>query len=184
MSDAPTNWMEQLEALGRGDRAALARLRRLVTGHLIRLGAYDRRDAWDDVAQEVLIRLWNAYRDEKIRDPKAFAGFSRTVTRNVLVDTLRRHRRADSDPMDEEFERRVAAEETGPDPGTRIALRDALAKLPERHREVIERIYLRGLTYDETARELDRPRGTVNRLQREAMQTLREILAGGDEVAI
>ena len=62
------------------------------------------------------------------------------------------------------------------DPATQLALRKALSALSERHREVVERVYIQGLSYDETASDLGKPRGTVNRLQREAMQQLREIL--------
>jgi RNA polymerase sigma-70 factor (ECF subfamily) len=181
MSSVAVDWMKQLEALGQGDRVALAHLRRLITGHLIRLGAYDRRDSWDDLAQEVVIRLWQAYSKGKIRDPKAFVGYSRTITRNVFVDSIRRHHREDDAPIDDDFDQTIPSEEPRPDPGTQIALRKALASLPERHRQVIERIYLQGYSYEETARDLDRPRGTINRLQREAVQMLREVLLPPEE---
>ena len=59
---------------------------------------------------------------------------------------------------------------------TKLALRNALGHLSDRHREVVESIYLQGRTYDETAAELQKPRGTINRLQREAMKQLRDIL--------
>ncbi|MBY0400492.1 hypothetical protein K2X89_09375, partial [Myxococcota bacterium] len=47
---AELDWFAELEALGRGDVAALARVRRLVTSQLSRMGAYAARDAWDDLA--------------------------------------------------------------------------------------------------------------------------------------
>ena len=46
--------------------------------------------------------------------------------------------------------------------------------------EVVERIYLENLSYDETAAVLNRPRGTINRLQREAILALRAQLLSGD----
>lgn len=169
------DWAEQLEALARGDTLALARIRRLVTGQLVRMRAYETREGWDDLAQEIIVRVWRSHRDGKIRDPRALPGFVRTLTRNAVIDAQRK-KQPELGQEDDEVERRAEESEPPLDPGTQIALRNALDRLPERHREVVERLYLKGLSYDETAAELDRPRGTVNRLQREAMQRLREIL--------
>ena len=41
-----------LERLAAGDRLALARVTRMVTGCLRRLGAYDLGDEWQDLCQE------------------------------------------------------------------------------------------------------------------------------------
>jgi RNA polymerase sigma-70 factor (ECF subfamily) len=177
------DWAAQLDALGEGDPVALARIRRLVTGQLTRMRAYETREGWDDLAQEILIRVWRAHRDGKIRDPRALPGYVRTLTRNAVIDALRK-RQPDLEKEDGDLERTTAAPEDALDPGTQLALRNALATLSERHREVVERLYLQGLSYDETAEDLGRPRGTVNRLQREAMQLLREILLGGEGSAI
>ncbi len=175
--DVETDWFEQLEAMGRGDVAALARIRRLVTGQLMRMGAYSHRDSWDDFAQETVIRVWRAHRDGRIRDHAGFPAYVRTATRNAFVDWTRSHKR-EADLSDEavqgEADRQGA--ERPLDPGLQLALRGAMEKLPERHRDVVRCLYLEGLSYDETAQSLDRPRGTINRLQREAIATLRELL--------
>ncbi len=181
--DAAVDWAEQLDALGDGDPLALARIRRLVTGQLVRMRAYESREGWDDLAQEIIVRVWRAHRDGKIREYRALPGFVRTLTRNAVIDALRK-RQPELEKEDGELERTTAAPAEGLDPGTQLALRNAMARLSERHREVVERLYLRGLSYDETAKELGRPRGTVNRLQREAMQTLREILLESEKAAI
>jgi RNA polymerase sigma-70 factor (ECF subfamily) len=137
--------------------------------------AYASRDSWDDVAQDVIVRVWRSHRDGKIRDYRAFAGFVRTMTRNVVIDAARKRR----EDLSSE------AVEAAPDPlsaggelgvGDLMALRDALSRLSDRHREVVETIYLGGMSYEEAAEALQKPRGTVNRLQREAMQQLREVL--------
>jgi RNA polymerase sigma-70 factor (ECF subfamily) len=182
--DAEIDWRGQLEAIGRGDRTALARIRRLVTRQLVRLGAYGHRDSWDDFAQEIVIRAWRAHRDGRIRDYEGFPGFVRTSTRNAFVDWVRSHRREADVPDDAVL---ALHDEQGaerpPDPGLQLVLRRALDALPERHREVVTCLYLEGLSYDETAEKLGRPRGTINRLQREAILALRERLRPGEEGA-
>lgn len=176
------DWQMQLERLGGGDHAALALLRRLVTGQLMRMRAYETREGWDDLAQEIVVRVWRSHRDGKIRDYRALPGFVRTLTRNAVID-VHRKKQPDLGREDDEVERQAEAPSSGLDPGVQIALRNAMSELSERHREVVERVYLRGLSYDETAADLGRPRGTVNRLQREAMQQLREALLGEPEEA-
>jgi RNA polymerase sigma-70 factor (ECF subfamily) len=176
-AEAIIDWAVQLEALGRGDAIALARVRRLVTGQLARMRAYETREGWDDLAQEIIIRVWRNHRDGRIRDYRALPGFVRTLTRNAVVDAHRK-RQPDLARGENEIEERAEAASTQLDPGTQLALRNALSQLPERHREVVERVYLQGLSYDETAEDLGRPRGTINRLQREAMQQLRGLLLG------
>ncbi len=165
------DWFEELDAMASGDVAALARLRRLVTSQLTRMGAYGVQSSWDDFAQEVLIKVWRAHRDGKIRERRALPGFVRTTTRNAFIDWQRAHHREvdlPDDALEDEADRAPAV-----DPALRLALQQAIGGLADRHREVIESLYLEGRSYDETARHLGRPRGTVNRLQREAMAELR-----------
>ncbi len=169
------DWELQLDRLGGGDHGALSLIRRLVTGQLMRMRAYEAREGWDDLAQEIIIRVWRSHRDRKIRDYRALPGFVRMLTRNAVVDAHRK-KQPDLGKEEDEVERRAEAPSATLDPATQLALRKALSALSERHREVVERVYIQGLSYDETASDLGKPRGTVNRLQREAMQQLREIL--------
>jgi RNA polymerase sigma-70 factor (ECF subfamily) len=175
VSSRDVDWRHEVERLGAGDVQALAKIRRLITGQLIRLGAYASRDSWDDVAQDVIVRVWRSHRDGKIRDYRAFAGFVRTMTRNVVIDAARKRREdLSSEAVEATPDPLSAGGELGV--GDLMALRDALSRLSDRHREVVETIYLGGMSYEEAAEALQKPRGTVNRLQREAMQQLREVL--------
>jgi len=178
------DWFEVLDAMGQGDRVALARIRRLVTSQLSRMTAYQIATDWDDFAQEVLIKVWRTHRDGKIRDQRGVPAFVRTTTRNAFIDWQRKHHR-EVDLDDEALE---SASEDGAtdrplDPGTQIALRKAIDMLPDRHREVVFCLFLEGRSYDETAEHLGRPRGTINRQQREAMTRLREALSPTGERA-
>ena len=179
-SGSGADWFADLSALGHGDVAALARVRRLVTGQLARMGAYAAREDWDDLAQEVVVRVWRAHRDGKVREPAAFPGFVRTTTRNAFIDWTRKHGREVDLPDEAVVANADARGERPLDPATQQALRNALATLSDRHREVVERLYLEDLSYDETAEVLNRPRGTINRLQREAIIALRAQLLSGE----
>ncbi len=179
-SGAGVDWFAELAALARGDVAALARVRRLVTSQLSRMGAYSARDDWDDLAQEVVVRVWRAHRDGKLREAGAFPGFVRTTTRNAYIDWTRRHHREVDLPDDDVVARADLQSDRPLDPATQQALRNALETLSDRHREVVERIYLENLSYDEAAAALNRPRGTINRLQREAITALRAQLLSGE----
>lgn len=183
LAEGAIDWSAQLDALGGGDRAALARIRRLVTVQLIAMRAYQARESWDDLAQEILIRVWRSHRDGRIREYAALPAFVRTLTRNAFLDVVRKRApHPESEPG--VIERTATSDPVGPDVGTQLALRKAVEHLSPRHREVVERLYLQGLSYDETAAELGRPRGTINRLQREAIQQLRALLLEAGEAAI
>jgi RNA polymerase sigma-70 factor, ECF subfamily len=181
VAESTVDWAARLEALGKSDSTALAQVRRLITGQLARMRAYETREGWDDLAQEIIVKVWRAHRDGKIRDYRALPGFVRTLTRNAVIDALRK-RQPDLGKEADDVERVAISPDDSLDPGTQLALRNAMGQLEERHREVVERVYLQGMSYDETAADLGRPRGTVNRLQREAMQQLREILLPAEEV--
>ncbi len=61
----------------------------------------------------------------------------------------------------------------------KIALRQALAKLPERERTVIQMRYFHGLTQDRVAKVLDVSQVQVSRIEKKAIGLLREVLQDG-----
>ena len=57
-----------------------------------------------------------------------------------------------------------------------LDLRRALRQLPPRQYRVLDEIYLRGRSYEETAELLGLPLGTVKRHQTQGLRALRELL--------
>ena len=173
-----------LRALEQGDRVAVVRVTRVIRGFLEYFGAYEVRDSWDDVCHEVLIRLIRSVRRGTIRDPGAFVSYTGTVTRNSLTDWLARRQRP-GDP-DSEGDPAAAQSEANPSmtrdgregPGTAVDLKRALDALPARERSVVEAIYLNGMTYEEAARHLETPLGTLKHLQTRGLKHLRHSLGG------
>lgn len=170
-----------------GDRAAYARLVRLVTGMLSGWRAYDFRADWDDMVQEVLVSTIEAHRAGRIADSGALVAFVRQAARFKFIDRIRALQRRGR-PV-ELNERIDAASEDGSalawPPAERaegraldlrIAIAEALEKLDERERQAVVWVYLRGHTYEEAAAETGIPLGTLKRALRTALVTLKEVL--------
>lgn len=128
------------------------------------------RDLAEDVVQEVFVMVWRraaSFRPDR-GDP---AGWLYTITRNKLVDHWRKL--AEGTELDELDERRLA--ESGPE-DLRLTLRQALSRVPPEQRRAIEMAYFGGLTYEETAKRLDLPVGTLKSRIRSGLRTLRTVL--------
>jgi RNA polymerase sigma-70 factor (ECF subfamily) len=170
------DWPAVVERLCEGDRLAFLELNRLVTGFLAQLRAYDFREEWDDLRQEVVASVVANARAGRLRDPQAFVGYVKVITRNKFVDRLKRqlrHREKETLPWDEETARAVAAE---PDAPERRALWQAVGGLPQEHRQIVEGVYRDGRTYEEVSAATGVPLGTLKRRLRESVALLRERL--------
>jgi RNA polymerase sigma-70 factor (ECF subfamily) len=177
------DWLALQEQLLAGDRLACLKLNRLITGILAQLRAYDFRDEWDDLRQEVLVSIVNNARAGRLRDPKAFVGYVRIITRNKFVDRLKsrlRHKEGETLPWDEETARAAATQVTADDSEERA--REVWAEvhhLPEEPRKLIEGVYREGKTYQEMSAETGIPLGTMKRRLREGLTLLRQRFEGG-----
>jgi RNA polymerase sigma-70 factor (ECF subfamily) len=170
------DWPAVVERLREGDRLAFLELNRLVTGFLAQLRAYDFREEWDDLRQEVVASVVANARAGRLRDPQAFVGYVKVITRNKFVDRLKRqlrHREKETLPWDEETARAVADD---PDAPERRALWQAVSGLPEEHRQIVEGVYREGRTYEEVSAATGVPLGTLKRRLRESVALLRERL--------
>src|SRR5512134_2282758 len=89
MARAPEDWAGVAERLLAGDRVALLRVTRLIVSFLVRWRAYDFRDEWPDLVQDVLLAVVAGLRKGNVRSPDALVGYVATVARYRLVDRLR-----------------------------------------------------------------------------------------------
>jgi RNA polymerase sigma factor (sigma-70 family) len=175
------DWMEVVGRLLEGDRLAFLQVNRLVTGCLTQLRAYDFQDEWDDLRQEVVLAVIANARSGRLRDPQAFVGYVRIITRNKVMDRLKQRlqrRERETLPWDDATAGAVAA--TAGDASTEHAsVRAALAELSPDERRVIEGVYAQGRTYEEVSAETGIPLGTMKRRLRDALRLLRRRLAPG-----
>lgn len=175
-----TNWLDVMEMLQKGDRVALLKVTRVITGYLTRYRAYEIQDSWDDLCQEVLIALINSVQRDQIQHENAFISYLGTITRNKLSDWISKHRRAGSDSFLGDQETALAildklsADDSHQQKDDLLDLRNALETLPEREKNVITHIYIQGHSYEEAASLLAMPLGTLKRLQTQGLKLLRD----------
>lgn len=156
------------------DRDAFARLfchfAPRIRGFMMKSGA-DATTA-EECAQDVMVTLW---RKADLFDPAraSAATWIFTIARNRRIDMLRKQRRPEPEDLG-----------WGPEPETDQAdalalqqdsarLKDAMTKLPEAQRHLIERTYFGDLSHREIAAETGLPLGTIKSRIRLALDRLR-----------
>lgn len=150
------------EAFGEIYRAFHAPVHRLARFHL---GA----DGADDAVAETFVRAWTSL--PRYRDTGApFVSWLYGIARHVVADTRRRAARESRGALPED----AAAPPDRAD--ERMALAAALAKLPERQRQVIELKFLAGLSNEEVARAMGKTPGAINAQQWRGLEALRRLM--------
>ena len=141
----------------------------LITVNIPRLRRYARAlvhdiHLADDLVQDCLERAWT--KQHLWRDRGNIRAWLFTILHNVYANAARRYQRM---PKTVSWDANTQ-QGTGPSQETMLALRDlqrCLAQLPDSQREVILLVGMEQLSYEETAKVLDIPVGTVmSRLSR------------------
>lgn len=153
--------------------------------HIPRLRRYARaltgdRNRADDLVQDCLARAWEKRalwrRDSDLR------AWLFTILHNLYVNDVRRaQRRPEHVVLDDDAP--DASPRNAPDGG--LALRDldaALRRLPDEQRAVLLLVGLEDMSYDEVARTLGIPPGTVMSRLARARERLRGLLDGAGPV--
>ena len=160
--------------------AILARYADLVHSLLRRAGLSEA--SRDDAFQDVAVLLWKSL--PKLRDVERLASWIGTTTRRVAWKSRRQEktrsnheasaRRPDAAPAEEA---RTLGEEQ--------ALREALAELGTRCRELLSLLFFQSsdLSYDEIAASLGLPRGSLGPTRQRCLETLRTALEARGVVA-
>jgi RNA polymerase sigma-70 factor (ECF subfamily) len=139
----------------------------LVNGILrgaFRLEAHDAEDAFQEVFTRLYVRL------DTIRDTRAVRGWLAQVTRNVALDWLRRGGRelATGEEIDERaFDEPMHAVDQA------LVVRDALTRLPDHQREILDRFFAQDQSYQTIGDELGIPAGTIASRISRALEALR-----------
>ncbi len=150
-----------------------------ITLHIPRLRRYARaltgdRNAADDLVQDTLERALSRF--QLWRQGSDLRAWLFTIMHNIFVNQARSRMRHPHEALDESAADALQARE--PDWAELRGIDDALSRLPVEQRAVLLLVGLEQFTYDEAARVLDIPLGTVmSRLSR-GRERLRLILAG------
>ena len=124
----------------------------------------------DDLTQEALTK---AYKNlGQLREPRAMDKWIYDILRNCWIDHLRRRRNTeDIDDLDARGE--LSYTEAPENEEVLQRVREAVAHLPAKQREVLALVDLEGFTYGEVADMLKVPLGTVTSRISRARETLR-----------
>ena len=151
----------------------------LITQHLPRLRRYARaltgdRNAADDLVQDTVERALSRF--HLWRPGSDLRAWLFTIMHNIYVNQTRSRIRHPHEPLDESTAEDLRMRE--PDWGALRDIDDALARLPSEQRSVLLLVGLEQFSYEEAARVLDVPIGTVmSRLSR-GRERLRVLLYG------
>lgn len=193
MSDSEKNLLERAKA---GDINAFELLvesyqRRIFNIALRMLGNYD--DA-NDLAQEVLIRIYKAIKSFK--EQSSFSTWIYRITTNVCLDEIRKRKNKKLISLDEEvkvedgdMKRQFESDDPTPEElvekhELKKIVNDAVAMLSEEHRIAIILRDMQGLSYEEIAESLKLPEGTVKSRINRARQSLKNILTPKRELLL
>jgi len=116
------------------------------------------REQAEDASQEILLRIWRAL--PMYRGASALSTWIFSIARNASLTALKRGASWRTVSLEEPgvsaaaVVRPTAARSLG-------ALEALVAELPEKQRQVIALFYMEGKSYEEVARLLDMPLGTV-----------------------
>lgn len=163
-----------LARIARQDEAALAELFQRYAGRVL---AYVRAMAGpgfphEDAVQDIFLALWQKAGLFAPESGEA-AGWIFTLTRHKVLDRLRSQSRVrERGDLDLES---LDAPAPAEDPTLAPSIQKALAALPEDQRTPIRLAYYGDLTYDEAARQLGLPVGTVKTRIRTGLATLRDL---------
>ncbi|MGH2722113.1 MAG: SigE family RNA polymerase sigma factor [Actinomycetota bacterium] len=151
---------QELGFLFREQYAAMVRLAHLLTSD---------RGLAEDIAQEAFVRTWRAW--NRIRNEGSAPAYLRSTVVNLARSSLRRRL--------VEHRHDTAAPEgwDDPDAADRMAVLQALGRLPRRQRSVVVLRYHLDLSEQETAEALGIAQGTVKSQAHKALARLGELLA-------
>lgn len=174
---------ELVKASARGDQDAFRRLveryRRLVL-HVAFRSMGDMSLA-EDVAQEAFIKVYRGL--PNYRHEKPFVHWLHRVVGNTVLDELRRRRPVVSlDGMEQPPASNADdPQDVADQHGVQQAVREAIATLPPRYRDIITLQAFHELTYEEISQALNLPLGTVMWRLNMAKRLLRKRLRGTAE---
>ena len=171
-------WSAQLVAVGRErDRTAFAALFRQyaprIKAFLMRTGLAE--PVAEDCMQDVMVTIW---RKAHMFDPAraSVATWLFTIARNRKIDLIRRARRPEPEdlPWGPEPEPAQVDALAFQEEGRRLA--QAVAQLPPKQRELIERAFYGDLSHTEIAADTGLPLGTIKSRIRLAIARLRHAM--------
>lgn len=161
-----------VDRLQQGDQMALSMLYDKYADSLygLILKIVRKEDLAQDILQECFVNIWSkaqTYSDNK----GSFFTWMLNICRNKSIDALRKENRTSEGRENYTYANAFSmrGEETNIDT---IGLKDLMHRLPEEQQLILEFLYFKGYTQQETSEELNLPLGTVKTRARLAIKEL------------
>lgn len=138
----------------------------------------------EDARQETFVRVLTALKKKgSLATPESLGAFVNAVCNNVLLETYRSTARTTAldDDIDEPEDAGPSAEWRVLKSEERVKVREAIAGLPPKDRELIQWLFFENRAKDDICRELNVNREYLRVLFHRAKQRFRERFAGGEE---
>lgn len=166
----------RVESAQRGDQGAFEQLYREHAGRIFALclRLCGDRQAAVELTQDTFVRAWEQL--GTFRGESAFSTWLHSLAVNVVLGARRRESRYRERVVADDAEVQAAQSPTR-DPGDRVDLERAIAKLPEGARTALVLHDIEGYTHDEIARKLGLSPGTSKAQLHRARKLLREALS-------
>ena len=126
----------------------------------------------EDAAQETFIKAYQSL--SKLRDERSFPTWLARIAVHTATDWFKASQKRPSVALDQH--QSIASGDTHQSTQTRLDIEDAMGQLSEEHRVVTVLRAVHGFDYEEIAKMLDIPIGTVRSRLHNARMRLRELL--------
>lgn len=140
------------------------------------LGIVGRKEDAEDITSEFFIRIYQTA--DKFSPGSGHKGYLATIARNMAIDFMRKNKREVPESFSKEDDEEpvfepVAKEDTEEEVVGNATVEEALSKLKDKERIIVDMKILSEMTFEEIAERLKIPLGTVTWRYREAIRKLR-----------
>jgi RNA polymerase sigma-70 factor (ECF subfamily) len=173
---------ELIQAMAAGQSSALGILYDRYSGLVYRMALriLTNPQEAEDLTQEIFVNLWRSGSYNPSRG--SLSSYLTTLTRSRAIDKLR-SRGTNLKFIQRWSQMMISETSSSPTPFESASLsqrshhvRDALAKLPDKQRQVLEMAYYDGLSQSEISAQLGIPLGTIKTWSRQGLLNLRKNL--------
>jgi RNA polymerase sigma-70 factor (ECF subfamily) len=131
----------------------------------------------EDLLQETIIKAWRNIHQFSAQKA-SFSTWLLNIARYTIIDYLRskQHKQRQKNQSLDNSEYQEGAAVSHPNADI-VGLKNNIARMEPKYREILDLIYFKGYTQDETAQLLGIPLGTVKTRTRFALDQLRKVLS-------